>query len=95
MIKGPEDTPYENGYFGVEMKIPYEYPKMPTEFKFLTKIYHPNVDKNGRSCAFDTWIDNWGESVALSTVLKSLRIILMQPDVVDPIDTNIVRDLFM
>ncbi|KAI7847326.1 ubiquitin-conjugating enzyme/RWD-like protein [Circinella umbellata] len=70
------------------MKIPYEYPKMPTEFKFLTKIYHPNVDKNGRSCAFDTWIDNWGESVALSTVLKSLRMILMQPDAMEILINN-------
>ena len=43
-IIGPEDTPYENGVFRVDIRIPDRYPFEPPNVTFHTKIYHPNID---------------------------------------------------
>ncbi len=47
-IIGPPDSPYEGGVFKVEFFYPDNYPAESPKFRFLTKIYHPNVDKLGR-----------------------------------------------
>ena len=46
IIKGPNSTPYENGFFHFEIKFPKEYYE-PPEFLFKTKIFHPNIDETG------------------------------------------------
>ena len=40
---GPPDTPYEDGKYEVEIKLPVEYPFKPPEMRFITKIWHPNI----------------------------------------------------
>lgn len=32
------------------MFIPEDYPMTPPKIRFLTKIYHPNIDDKGRVC---------------------------------------------
>ena len=41
---GPQDTPYENGLFRLNIRIPDRYPFEPPQITFQTKIYHPNID---------------------------------------------------
>ena len=42
-FRGPPGTPYEDGTFFVDIKIPTEYPFRPPIMKFETKVWHPNV----------------------------------------------------
>jgi ubiquitin-protein ligase len=49
-IAGPIGTSYEGGLFRLELFLPAEYPMCPPKVRFLTKIYHPNIDRIGRIC---------------------------------------------
>jgi ubiquitin-conjugating enzyme E2 N len=41
---------YLGGIFKLELFLPDDYPMTPPKIRFLTKIYHPNIDKLGRIC---------------------------------------------
>ncbi len=50
-IAGPQGTAYEGGMFDAELYLPDEYPMVPPKVLFKSKIFHPNIDKLGKS----TW----------------------------------------
>lgn len=47
-VQGPPDSPYAGGTFKLELYLPEDYPMSPPKVRFLTKIYHVNVDRLGR-----------------------------------------------
>uniref|UniRef100_A0A671FW74 Ubiquitin-conjugating enzyme E2 G1 n=1 Tax=Rhinolophus ferrumequinum TaxID=59479 RepID=A0A671FW74_RHIFE len=40
----------EGGVFKAHLTFPKDYPLRPPKMKFITEIWHPNVDKNGDVC---------------------------------------------
>ena len=42
-----QDTPYAGGVFFLDVSFPRNYPDRPPEVKFMTRIYHPNIHRNG------------------------------------------------
>lgn len=49
-ITGPEDSPYEDGIFELDLSVTNRYPFEPPKLRFITPIYHPNIDSTGRIC---------------------------------------------
>ena len=44
----PKSQIYNQGAYQIEMKLTDTFPIEPPEIRFLTAIYHPNVDKDGK-----------------------------------------------
>ena len=57
-MEGPIDSPYEGGLFELELLLPEGYPLEAPKVTFKTKIYHPNIDKDGGICQ-DTFNKDW------------------------------------
>mmetsp|Transcript_74748 Transcript_74748/g.177841 ORF Transcript_74748/g.177841 Transcript_74748/m.177841 type:complete len:156 (+) Transcript_74748:128-595(+) len=86
--QGPVGTPYEGGKYELELFLPEGYPMEPPKVRFLTKIYHPNIDKLGRIC-LDVLKDKWSPALQIRTVLLSIQALLSAPEPSDPLDTSV------
>ncbi|CBY24010.1 unnamed protein product [Oikopleura dioica] len=78
-IHGPANSPYENGIFKFNLKFPQNYPFSPPECKFLTRIYHCNVNSQGFVCV-DILKDAWIPSFTISSILLSMRTLMADPN---------------
>ncbi|KAK5722301.1 Ubiquitin-conjugating enzyme E2 4 [Elasticomyces elasticus] len=89
---GPGETPYEAGVFHVLM-IPFEgYPFKPPAVRFLTKVYHPNIDPHGKIC-LDILEDQWSAQLMIFTLLLSLVYLIAEPRADDPLVPEIANTL--
>ena len=83
-------TLFAGGIFRVELWLPSQYPMVAPKVRFLTKIYHPNVDKVGRIC-LDILKDKWSPALQIRTVLLSIQALLSSPNPDDPLDNGVAE----
>lgn len=94
-ITGPTETPYEHGIFKVNVKFPDKYPFEPPAVKFITKIYHPNIDTEGRICLDLLKMPpsgNWRPSAGIEAILVAVRMLLHYPNPEDPLMADIADE---
>ncbi|XP_033744364.1 ubiquitin-conjugating enzyme E2 N-like [Pecten maximus] len=89
-VQGPKESPYEEGVFKLELFLPEEYPMSAPKVRFLTKIYHPNIDKLGRIC-LDILKDKWSPALQIRTVLLSIQALLSAPNPDDPLENDVAE----
>lgn len=89
-IHGPNQSPYEGGIFKLELFLPEDYPMTPPMIRFLTKIYHPNIDKLGRIC-LDVLKGNWSPALQIRTILLSIQALLGAPNPDDPLSAEVAK----
>ena len=87
IIQGPEHSPYAGGAFKLELFLPEDYPMGPPKVRFLTRIYHPNIDRLGRIC-LDILKDKWTPALQIRTVLLSIQALLSAPNPEDPLNNE-------
>jgi ubiquitin-conjugating enzyme E2 N len=92
VIVGPDESPYARGNFKLELFLPEDYPMAPPKVRFLTRIYHPNIDRLGRIC-LDILKDKWSPALQIRTVLLSIQALLSAPNPDDPLN-NEAADLW-
>lgn len=88
IVSGPEGSPFEGGVFRLELFLPEEYPMSAPKVRFVTKIYHPNIDKLGRIC-LDILKDKWSPALQIRTVLLSIQALLSAPNPDDPLNNEV------
>jgi ubiquitin-conjugating enzyme E2 D/E len=91
LIIGPSDTPYAGGCFKLNIVFPENYPFKPPKVNFITKIYHPNIHKNGGSICLDILNNKWSPALTISKVLLSICSLLDEPNPKDPLEPDIAN----
>ena len=83
MIIGPDNTPYEGGFYFFKITMPPTYPSVPPSVKFMTTDgyirFHPNLYACGKVCLsiLGTWEGpSWLPIMSLKSVLLSLQSLL-------------------
>ena len=103
-IRGPKDTPFENGIFKVSIKISENYPYVPPTIKFITPIYHPNLYRKQHYHLISE--SEWSPALTIRSVIITIYSLMVEPlkclicdesnntDITDNIDNtnNSIRD---
>ena len=84
-IIGPEGSPYAGGLFFLSIHFPPDYPFKPPKISFTTRVFHPNINRNGAIC-LDILKDQWSPALTISRVLLSISSLLTDPNADDPLD---------
>lgn len=86
LLPGPNGSPYEKGHFVLSIVFPAGYPLPPPKVRFLTPIYHCNINHDGAIC-LDILKTSWTPALTVASVLTSIEALLMEPNVDDPLDS--------
>ena len=78
-ISGPPNSPYEGGVFILKIDLPKEYPLKPPICRFVTKIFHPNVNDKGGIC-LDILNRQWSPVLSIGKLLLSITSFLTEPN---------------
>ena len=101
IIIGPEDTPYDGGFFQFFIAFPPNYPFIPPRVKLLTTSngrirFNPNLYANGKVCLsiLGTWEGPvWTASQNLGTVLVSIQSLMNEKPYCNEPAYNNCRDM--
>lgn len=93
ILKGPEGSPYEGGWYLLDIKLPPSYPFHPPNIVFQTKVWHPNISSETGVICLDILKKEWSPVLTIKTVLMSIQALLQSPAPDDPQDAVVARQL--
>jgi len=100
MVIGPPDTPYEGGFFKCHLLFPKDYPVKPPKLKFVSEIWHPNIDKDGLVCisilheagddnfGYESASERWLPVHTVETIMLSVISMLADPNDESPANVD-------
>ncbi|XP_067462317.1 uncharacterized protein [Thunnus thynnus] len=91
LMQGPPDTPYEKGVFELYCQFGPDYPVKPPLVRFVTQVYHCNVNSVGRIChnIFDR---NYNARITMRDILDAVYGLLIVPEPDDPLDSILAEE---
>lgn len=94
-LRGPPDTPYSEGVFIVNIDVPENYPISPPKCRFLTKIFHPNVNFDTGDICYELFVkDKWTPAWTLESICRAILTLLCNPNADSPLNCdcgNLIR----
>ncbi|XP_026168371.1 uncharacterized protein LOC113133734 [Mastacembelus armatus] len=91
LMQGPPDTPYEKGVFELYSQFGPDYPVKPPVVRFVTQVYHCNVNTVGRIChnIFDR---NYNAHITMREILDAVYGLMIIPEPDDPLDSILAEE---
>jgi len=99
-IYGPPDTVYEGGCFKAVIRFGGDYPFQPPTFRFVTRIWHPNIYENGEVCISilhapanqttggELPEERWSPAQNVRTIIMSIISLLNEPNTFSPANVD-------
>ncbi|GMY31143.1 ubiquitin-conjugating enzyme E2 11-like isoform X1 [Fagus crenata] len=84
---GPQDSPYADGVFLLNIHFSYRHPFQSPIVNFKTKVYHPNIGRDGRICLEASW----RPSITIFQLLRVIYARFSTPEADDPLDIKIAH----
>ena len=86
LLKGPQGSPYDKGWWGLSVDFPKDYPRVQPLVRFLgSPPFHPNISNEGRIC-IDTLGRAYKDHLTMMFIFKSIIDLLLHPNYDEPID---------
>ena len=78
-LKGPKNTPLENGLFILEMKFSQNYPDERPLVQMRTPTIHPNINNRNGNISSD-YLSNWNKDYNINGILHAVFMLLAYPN---------------
>eukprot|EP00198_Chlamydomonas_reinhardtii_P011978 XP_001701315.1 predicted protein [Chlamydomonas reinhardtii] len=81
----PDEGIYRGGKFNFEFTVPPGYPHDAPKVLCATKVYHPNIDLEGKIC-LNILREDWKPVLSISSVIYGLQFLFLDPNPDDPLN---------
>ncbi|KAF8950365.1 NEDD8-conjugating protein ubc12 [Entomortierella lignicola] len=88
----PDEGFYAGGTFKFSFSVNGNYPHDAPSVKCLQKIYHPNIQADGKIC-LNILREDWKPVLTLNSVMVGLQYLLLEPNADDPLNKEAAEDL--
>lgn len=88
----PDEGMYRGGVFTFTFAINQNFPHEPPKVRCREKIYHPNIDLEGKVC-LNILREDWKPVLNLNAVIVGLQFLFLEPNASDPLNKEAADDL--
>ncbi|ORY68742.1 chitin synthase-domain-containing protein [Pseudomassariella vexata] len=88
----PDEGQYQGGKFTFTFNMNQNYPHEPPKVRCQQKIYHPNIDLEGKVC-LNILREDWKPVLNLNAVIVGLQFLFLEPNASDPLNKEAAEDL--
>jgi len=83
----PDEGFWKGGSFLFSFSIPSDYPHTPPKVLCTTKVFHPNIDLEGKVC-LNILRDDWKPVLDIGAVINGLFFLFLEPNPSDPLNKS-------
>jgi ubiquitin-protein ligase len=93
VMSGPSESAYASGTFVLYLEMGDDYPQSPPQARFITRIFHPNINLGGRAC-HSIFSRNYTVDMTTKQMLDTVFGLLLVPEFTDPINTVVTLNFY-